>query len=257
MVNIINELDMAIVKKSQESWERHQPKTAHSVTDYSFLSEGEYVGSCLRKQYYDWKAVPPIWEDLNPTRCYAREFGKYVQYFLEDLWVSLEGHTLRHEIKLPEIKVEDLRFPIHGRVDDLLYYDSLELMAEFKSCHGRKFNSKAFGIMYHGADIAHKYQLAMYKKWYPKDFDEYHLLYFSREDFNRRDFTAGDNMLIPEDFDFEYWRILEDYIRVKELPPRKLRVNGNYDDKKAQTTFPCGLGWCDYFSLCWKLHKNI
>jgi len=250
-MNLINELDKAIAKLNKGNWEKHHPKTAHYVTDYLFDYEGTIHGkSCLRKQYYDWNSVPPIWEDIESKRLYGREFGKYVQRFMEDL-LMIGGYAIKKEVSLPEIKIEGLKYPIHGRIDDILLYADLMYMLEIKSCHGRKVNSKQFGIMYHGADIDHKYQVAMYKKYYPNQMDEYHLLYFSREDFNRREFIAEDNMNLPEEFDFKYWKILEGYLEKKELPPRDIRE----DVAKGEKSWMCQ--WCDYKTLCYEVHKNI
>lgn len=250
-MNLINELDKAIAKLNRANWEKHHPKTAHYVTDYLFDYEGTINGkSCLRKQYYDWNSVPPIWEDIESKRLYGREFGKYVQRFMEDL-LMIGGYAIKKEVSLPEIKIEGLKYPMHGRIDDILLFADLMYMLEIKSCHGRKFNSKQFGIMYHGADIDHKYQVAMYKKYYPDQMDEYHLLYFSREDFNRREFIAGDNLNLPEEFDFKYWKLLEEYLERKQLPPRGIRE----DAAKGEMSWLCQ--WCDYKTLCYEVHKNI
>jgi len=251
-LNIINELDAAIVMKAKKSWWEHHPKTAHSVTDFSFEEDGKYFGSCLRKQYYDWKEVEPLWETINPTRCYAREFGSYVQKFVEDL-LALRGFLIQKEVKLPPIKIEGLTKPLHGRLDDILSRaDTMDrTMVEIKSCHGRKFNSKQFGIMYHGPTRENVYQLGMYKKYFPETIQNHHLIYFSREDFNRRDFVDTENMWVPTEFDFKYWVMLEDYLANKVLPKRTYRANAD----KGRSAFPCS--WCDYDSVCWEIHREL
>lgn len=251
-MNIIDELDKAIVQRAKKSFWEHHPKTGHSITDYSFLSGGEYCGSCIRKQYYDWKEVEPLWDTIKPTRCYAREFGSYVQLFIEDL-LKERGFIIRKEIRLPEIKIKELVYPLHGRVDDILETtdDMDKMMLEIKSTHGRKFNSKQFGIMYHGPTKENMAQLSFYKKYFPEEIKEHHLTYFSREDFNRRDFIEGQNMALPEKFDYTYWKILEVFLANKVLPKRDYRPAAD----KGRKAWSCV--YCDYDAVCWDVHGAL
>ncbi len=251
-MNVINELDKAIVMKAKTSWHGHHPKTAHSVTDFNFEEDGVFYGSCLRKQWYDWKEVEPLWETITPTRCYAREFGGYVQKFIEDL-LALGGFLIQKEIKLPEVKIEGLTKPLHGRIDDILSRsDTLErTMLEIKSTHGRKFNSKQFGIMYHGPTRENIYQLGFYRKYYPETINAFHLIYFSREDFNRRDFQDEIDMWCPQQFDFKWWVKLETYLANKVLPKRDYRPAAD----KGRNAWSCK--YCDYDAVCWDVHAEL
>ena len=257
-MNIINELDLAIVARAKKSWHGHHPKSAHSVSNYPFEEDGIFYGTCLRAQYYDWMEVEPLWNTIKATRCYAREFGPYVQLFIEDL-LHERDFLISKEIKLPEIKVPELTRPIHGRIDDVLSkMDSLtQYGLEIKSCHGRAFSSPRFGIMYQGAKRDNIYQVGFYKKYYPEAVKEWHLTYFSREDFNRKDFTEGATTF-PQEFDFKWWIKLEDYLANRVLPTRKYRVIQAQSKKKPvpeRERFSCS--WCDYNTVCWDVHKGL
>lgn len=251
-MNVINELDKAIVQLAKKSWWEHHPKTAHSITDFDFVDNGIFYGTCIRKQYYDWTEVEPLWDTIKPTRCYAREFGKYVQKFVEDLLAS-QGFLIEKEVKLPEVQIKELTKPLHGRIDDIIRrVDSLEqTMLEIKSCHGRKFNSPVFGIAKLGPTKENKCQLGFYRKHYPEVLDAYHLIYFSREDFNRRDFIDSVDMWCPQEWDFRWWVKLEKYLCNKQLPVRDYRPAA----ERGRKAWSCV--YCDYDSVCWDLHDTL
>ena len=260
-MNLINELDQAVLEHAKKSWHDHQPKKGHSVTDY-VPSGNSYEGTCLRAQAYAWMGVEPLWDMLEPKRLYAPAFGDYVENFLVDMLTKHRGWTAERQKKI-ELSVMELHYPIHGRIDDILTKNGNKIVAEFKSCHGRKFNSKQFGIMYVGPDAAHLNQLGMYRACLegnikntkidvlPMEGYEYHLVYFSREDFNRKPFVDGESMTLTTDFQWEWWMRLEDYLDKKVLPPRNFKSNPD----KGREDFPCA--WCRQVNNCWDVHDKI
>jgi hypothetical protein len=247
-MNVFDEVDWGVIHKAKLDWHERQPVKAFYMSNFDFVHEGKWYGTCLRAQWYTFMGVEPLWDTINPTNFYRRHFGAYVQQFVEDM---LSYRWLIHkEIKLPEIRVPELTRPIHGRVDDIIERsDSLEkIMIELKSTHGGKFTRKNFGIIYHGCPIENKYQLGLYKKYYPELMNEYHISYLSREDFNRKDFQED----LPTEFDFKWWIKLEEFLANKTLPSRKYRANAD----KECPDFPCKK-WCDYYSVCFQVHRDL
>ena len=260
-MNLIDQTDEAVIARAKKNWADHQPKRAHSVTDYAYDNKGKYEGTCLRRQAYEWMAVEPEWSFVQPKHMYRAQFGDYVENFIIDL---LKDNWKIERQKRLEIKAFELHNVIHGRIDDILTkWDEgavpgeakpkKTICLEVKSTHGRKFVSKQFGLKENGPDQGHLNQLGMYKKWFPYEYDdvEYHLLYFSREDFNRLVFIDGKNMVLPTEFDMKYWMVLEDYLSRKILPPRNYKTNSD----KGKDEFPCS--WCLYVGTCYELNKYV
>lgn len=262
-MNLLDYTDLAIKERLVKAWKDHQPKKAFSFTDY-IIDKGTYEGTCTRKLVYEFLGVEPLWDFVKPLNAYRAEFGNVIEEYIEGLLKEkLTDWRMERQIKI-ETKVMELARPLHGRIDCVLSQWEAEhsgptdkpkkaICLEIKSTHGRKFTNKSFGLKENGPDQLHLYQLGLYKRFFPYEWPdvEYHLIYFSREDFNRLVFVDGKNMTLPTEFDWGPWMRVEDYLEKKVLPPRNMKTN----PEKGKDDFPCS--WCHYVGTCWELTKYL
>ena len=130
-------------------------------------------------------------------------------------------------------------------------------MAEIKSTHSRGISGKfwngprkgeRYGVKHEGPKLGHRMQLSFYKQYFPLEVGQYTIIYFSREDFYRLEFTMGETddvkgrtfTEIPVD-DFRFEQTIEKYVEQGILPKRTHDV--------GRDTYPCS--WCRYRTRCY------
>ena len=242
--DIIEILDDQIVKRADERAKEHQPKKSHYIGDYSTVVDGEFIGTCLRQQVYDWWGVKPT--NVEPKRLYAPAVGELLESFIVDL-IKRDERVKNVETQVEvEIKPPSLSLPIHGRADFIVTFtDGYRIMYELKTVHARALNNRKFGMKYNGVKKNYVLQLSLYKEYNTEPrCDEYDILVFSREDFNRMVFKGGEDFQFIPVNDFKYFEIVEKYLKEKKLPPR---IQEDID------SYPCN--WCKYRLRCYEVDK--
>ena len=246
--DIIEVLDDQIIKWDKEKSAAHRPKKSHYVGDFSTDYNGEFTGTCLRQQVYNWWGVEPT--NIEAKRKYAPAMGTLIEGFLVSLIkreVEEKGRVKTIDTQV-EVKITPptLSFPIHGRADFVVTWtDGYTTMYELKTVHGRAISNRKFGMKYAGPKKSYILQLSMYREYHPEPkCDEYQILVFSREDFNRLTFKGGEDFEFIPVTDFKYFKIVEDYLKKKVLPPRI------QDDVNS---YPCS--WCEYRLRCHEVDK--
>jgi len=242
--DIIEILDDQIVKWSKERAEEHKPKKSHYIGDYSTDYNGEFLGTCLREQVYDWWCIEPT--NIEPKRLYAPAMGELLESFIVKL-IKRDERVKQIDTQVEvEIRPPSLSLPIHGRADFVVTFaDDYRVMYELKTVHARALNNRKFGMKYAGVKKPYVLQLSLYREYHtePKC-DEYNILVFSREDFNRMVFKGGEDFEFIPVTDFKYFELVEKYLKEKKLPPR---IQNDID------SYPCS--WCKYRLRCYEVDK--
>ncbi|MFW6120730.1 MAG: hypothetical protein ACOC80_07490 [Petrotogales bacterium] len=232
--NLIEKFDEGLILIWQDEWEKHHPRKSHYVTDISLTTEHGIVGSCLRKQFYDWKEYKPT--DLNPTRILYTEVGKILHKHLFKRVFERAGLKVEDELEL-ENRIDILHYPVHGRIDQII---NNSIMLEIKTTQGKGITNKHFGVKYNGAKETQKIQLAYYRDYWKDAFEEYVFFFFGRDNFYRTAFLLDDREEYDWNAAYVRWHELEYYLKRNVLPLP------DYDTEK----FPCS--WCIYQSQCKK-----
>lgn len=242
--DIIEIMDAQILERAKKKRAEHQPKRSHYIGDYSTIYDGEFIGTCLREQVYEWWGIEPT--NLEAKRAYAPAVGELLEDFIAELIKGDERvKNIDRQVEV-EIKPPSLSLPIHGRADFVVTFaDNYRIMYELKTVHARAMNNRKFGMKYVGAKKNYILQLSMYREYHPEPkCDEYQILVFSREDFNRMLFKGGQDFEFIPVTDFAYFQKVEEYLKKKQLPPRI------QDDPDS---YPCS--WCKYRLRCYEVDK--
>ena len=238
--NIITVLDESILKWDQEKSASHKPKVNHYIGDWGTLTADGYVGSCLRKQVYVWWDIKPT--NVEPKRKYTPAVGGLIGDFIPFLWEKYGGFKkVENEV---EVLVKPLKLmnPIKGRIDTLLTHeDDSVTMIEIKTCHSRAISDKRFGMRTHGAKQEYINQVCFYKDHYQSRVDVVKIIVFSREDFNRLEFTMGVEFEPINTKDYRCFEVVETYLRDKQLPPKTYTA--------GKDKYPCS--WCEFRTRCY------
>ena len=232
MINLIEKFDEGIIKEYWEEWEKHHPRKAHYASDLFTFIDDRPVGSCPRKRWYDWKGIKP--SDVDPTRVLYMKVGSILhEHLFKSAWEKA-GLKIDDEVELNPIKVKQLKYPIHGRLDIIV---DNSLLVEIKTTQGKGITNKNFGVKYTGAKIEHILQLSFYKRFYKIDLPAV-FIYFGRDNFYRTQIELTEEKI---DWNDVFYRLLDFEKTLEENRPPS-PVYDNLDD------YPCS--WCFYRTKC-------
>jgi hypothetical protein len=246
-MDIISYLESAVMMDSARRQKEHFPKLRHYAGDFGTLIEGEYEGQCLRKQVYNWWGLKPT--NVEAKRLFAPRVGMLLEkQFIE--WLRMFPDQLALATQATVFaKPPELEFPIKGRIDLIVYDKATEkrTMYEIKTVHAKAMNNRKFGMKYNGPKTSYILQLSFYKDHFRNvPIDEYKILVFSREDFNRREFTMGEDFHPINTMDYRCFQVVEKYLKAKELPPKTFPA--------SIEKYPCA--WCDFRTRCWEFDMD-
>jgi CRISPR/Cas system-associated exonuclease Cas4 (RecB family) len=234
MVNLIDVVDDYLIAQRKEEDKKH-PKVRHSVSSFSSYVGGEYIGTCLRQQFYQWIKAEPT--NLEPKSFYAMTYGNIIHDWLYEIWASA-GYGVETEDELEFIHTADgLKYPVKGRGDARVTSNGIRELVDIKTVNPAMFRYKDL------PKKEHVMQLSYYKRFI--DADTYSLLYFSRADFNRRIYYLGQDFEPIDTTDYTMWKHLEECLENKKPPKR------SYD----KSDWHCK--YCNYRTLCYEVHKNV
>ena len=234
-LNLIDVCDSFLIKKRKEEDKKHQPKQRHSVSSFSSYVQGEYVGSCLRNQFYEWIGSPTT--NLEAKSLYAITYGNILHNWLYSIWKEA-GYGVETENELEFVhEVEGLKYPVKGRGDARITSDDGIELVDIKTVNPATFR---YGDL---PKKEHIMQISYYKRFI--NADSYTLLYFSRADFNRRLYRLGEDFNEIDTMDYTMWRKLEKCLEDKKPPER------SYD----KSNWHCKYCW--YKTLCYEVHSNV
>lgn len=238
--NILDLLDQGILNYDLKKSAEHKPKTNHYIGDWGTMIDSNYVGNCIRKQVYQWWDIKPT--NVEPKRKYSPAVGSLIGDFIPFIYSNFSA--LKKVETEVEVLVRPLKLlnPIKGRIDMLLtHQDDSVTMVELKTCHGRAINSAQFGMRKLGAKQEYINQVCFYYDHHEGRVDTVKILVFSREDFNRLEFTMGVDFEHINTKDYRCFELVEKYLSAKELPPKTYTA--------GKDKYPCS--WCEFRTRCY------
>ena len=243
-MNLLDIAEEGLLKQWWNSYNDHHPKVGHSASSYV---------KCPRQQVYEWIEAQPT--NVVVKHAWAPAFGNIHHDLLYKLWVLGGASVLTEEELSFEYHTGELEYPVRGRPDAVITKDSEARMTDVKSV-----NPSAFRYELPKEDAIA--QVSFYKRMVEEEvitcpsIDSYSITYVSRADFNRREYVMGEGFEEMDTTDYSAWELVEHCMKDQELPDRI-----GPDDK-----FPCATvfkktgektTWCDYYDLCWEIHKHI
>ena len=242
-MNLIDAIDDHLLETRKEEDKKHRPKQRHSVSSFSSIVDGEYCGSCLRNQFYEWIGSPPT--NLEAKSLYAINHGNIIHDWLYSIWKEAGyGIQTEHELEFVH-EVEGLRYPVKGRPDARVTDDTFTTLVDIKTVNPATFRYKDL------PKKEHVMQLSYYKRFV--NADSYVLLYFSRADYNRRVYTLGEDFDEIDTTDYTMWKHLEECLDSGK-PPKRSYEKG-IKNSNDSNNWHCKYCW--YNTLCYEIHAHV
>ena len=243
-MNLVDLAEEGLTKQWWESRAEHHPKKGHSASSYL---------RCARQQVYDWIDAQPT--NVVVKHIWAPTFGNLHHDLMYRLWKATGATVITEDDLAFEVRAPELEYPIRGRPDAVVISGEEKRMTDIKSV-----NPKA---MHYGLPKEeHVAQISFYKRMVDEcvincpSIDTFSLLYLSRADFNRKECVMGVDFEEVDTTDLSNWITVEKCLKAQELPERI----GEKEEYPCATIYK-KTGeksvWCEYYDLCWELHKLI
>lgn len=195
------------------------------------LPNGEIMGECLRKSFYEINAIPIT----NPTSIRIKRamlYGKKIEEAEIEL-LKERGILLGEQVLfIKEYKIITIR----GKIDAVVFEDGKNKGVEYKSGGGYYFQSEIWGTTTKpgGPKVSNLLQVMLYLDGYKEhkelNFDKVALIYIERGMCDTQEFTIQldsgfplvngeiDYSLNVQDI-YKRYIILDKYMRTNKLPP--------------------------------------
>lgn len=201
-------------------------KKRAEIRDYGDYWSASSAGYCMRKVYMERAKIPNVQKDDDERKTRVFEAGHIFHQWLQGITKD-SGLSIAQEIEL-----QDEKLMIRGHVDDLVLVDDKLLLYDYKTAHSKSFDYAKGRPMshYHRMQVGTYMYLLREGAAAPKEDDDFYakaeitelkearVMSISKDDLRMLEkelvWTSGLELEI-----MDYWRTLNEYWKVQELPP--------------------------------------
>lgn len=217
---------------------------------------------CTRSMYYEWTRTP-VSDYWDATAMWRMRVGKWIERGLADILVEIFGRDAVKEQIEVFYSPPELKYPVHGYMDFNIVLPNI--YGEFETSGIELKTSFGRGIVEIAKSGAPKESDEAQAKIYVATtnfLDSFSLPYLGRDSFYRAEFDIKMTLEEKESFKkkvIERFKLFEDYLERKELPPRdytvvikdgEIREKTQYQKADYKSDWQCR--YCLRMSHCWR-----
>jgi hypothetical protein len=244
-MKILGGVDRYLVQKDAREL-NEKIRSSHHPSEYS---------GCLRKMYFEW-TKRTITNYRDATDIYRMMVGRWIHKGFADVLKEMLGDKVQSELEFT-YEHPDLKYPIHGFMDNVFTYDEMLIGLELKTSFGRGIVSIAKSSKPRPEDEAQaKIYLAA-----NEFITSFSLPYLGRDSFYRTEFDIQLTVKQRREFMEQVvskFKTLETHLEKGEMPPRdfsavvkdgEIKKEIQYNSVKYRSDWQCL--YCVYRDGCY------